>query len=149
MFTNSLARKVPSASTSYANSFFAGCVVMTATERPPLAFAPAAGAADLSPANRYHAQPISKSAARVTMTRPLRVTYSVSLPPAAGGSGSKRKEKYLTTALPNVGGRGIRAAGAREVSREISGGAPASRSEARSGSRYSTRRGGRRAVKNR
>src|SRR6185369_1607972 len=40
-------------------------------------------------------------------------------------------EKYLTTALPNVGGRGIRAAFAREVSC----GAPASRSEARSSCR--------------
>src|SRR5262245_35263693 len=104
---------------------------MTATERPALPFGPpAGGAADLPPANRYHAPPMSKSAASATMTRPLRVTYSVSLPPAAGGSGSKRKEKYLTTALPNVGGRGIRAAGSREVSNEIFGGAPASRSEA-------------------
>src|SRR5687768_9052813 len=65
------------------------------------------------------------SAASATMTRPLRVTYSVSLPPAAGGSGSKRNEKYLTTALPNVGGRGIRAAQACEVSLRGAPGKPA------------------------
>src|ERR1044072_3368992 len=105
MSTDSLARNVPSASTSYANSFLVACAVTTATARdgPPLPFAAPAPRAeeDLPSANRYQAPPISTSAAATTITRPLRVTYSVSLPPAAGGSGSKRKEKYLTSALPN------------------------------------------------